>query len=205
MSRPVTKHERQLLRRQLRQRRQALTPAQQAAAAAQLTAQLLELPEIQQASTIAAYQAMPEELNPAPALQALAEQGKQLALPVLHPFARGHLLFLRYQPGQPLITNPLGIAEPPLRVPDIVPLGELDVVLLPLVGFDASGQRLGMGGGFYDRTLAGWARGAYPQLHPIGLAHSCQQLDQVPTASWDIPLPQIVTPERRWRFPTEPV
>ena len=109
--------------------------------------------------------------------------------------SRGNLLFLHYTPETPLVHNRFNILEPELDVRHVLPLGSLDVVLTPLVAFDSAGQRLGMGGGFYDRTLQNWQhRGPYP----IGLAHDCQQVEQVPVEHWDIPLPEIVTPAQNW-------
>ena len=68
----------------------------------------------------------------------------------------------------------------------------VNVVFLPLVGFDRSGNRIGMGGGFYDRTLA---NSTLQNRHPllVGLAHSCQQMDPIEHQTWDIPLQKIAT------------
>lgn len=60
------------------------------------------------------------------------------------------------------------------------------MMFIPLVAFDEKGERLGMGGGFYDRTLAGWQKKGF---YPVGLAHDCQQVDELPAAQWDVPLP----------------
>ncbi len=89
--------------------------------------------------------------------------------------------------------NRLKIREPKLDVRDVLPLAELDVLVTPLVAFDVSGQRLGMGGGFYDRTLQNWQQ---YRLQPVGYAHDCQQVDSLPSEEWDIPLPAVITPEK---------
>ena len=70
---------------------------------------------------------------------------------------------------------------------------------MPLVGFDNKGNRLGMGGGFYDRTLANLDRLSYRPLL-IGVAHDCQQADALPVMQWDIPLNAIVTPTQTIRI-----
>ncbi|MED6100638.1 5-formyltetrahydrofolate cyclo-ligase [Klebsiella pneumoniae] len=87
------------------------------------------------------------------------------------------------------------IREPKLDVRDVLPLAELDVLVTPLVAFDVSGQRLGMGGGFYDRTLQNWQQ---YRLQPVGYAHDCQQVDSLPSEEWDIPLPAVITPGKTW-------
>ena len=118
---------------------------------------------------------------------------------MLHPFTPGHLLFLRYTATTPMTRNRYGIAEPELDVQQVLPHSMLDIICTPLVAFDEAGNRLGMGGGYYDRTLACWHE---HQLgpRPLGLAHDCQQVDAVPQAQWDVPLPQIITPSRSWHF-----
>ena len=82
----------------------------------------------------------------------------------------------------------------------MVPLSNIQILLMPLVGFDSQGNRLGMGGGYYDRTLAQWHNGNRPNLSPIGLSYNEQQVKQIPVESWDIPLPEIITPAQHWRF-----
>lgn len=93
--------------------------------------------------------------------------------------------------------NRLKIREPKLDVRDVLPLAELDVLVTPLVAFDVSGQRLGMGGGFYDRTLQNWQQ---YRLQPVGYAHDCQQVDSLPSEQWDIPLPAVITPGKTWSW-----
>ena len=80
---------------------------------------------------------------------------------------------------------------------DVLPLSQLDVLVTPLVAFDESGQRLGMGGGFYDRTLQNWQQHG---LQPVGYAHDCQAVEKLPVEKWDIPLPAVVTPSKIWQW-----
>ena len=76
---------------------------------------------------------------------------------------------------------------------------DLDIIFTPLVAFDSVGNRIGMGGGYYDRVLAPWfteQTGPYP----IGLAHDCQHLNSLPIQAWDVPLPEIITPQHHFHF-----
>ncbi len=158
-------------------------------------------PKIIRAESVAVFLSFDGELDTSPLIQQLWQQGKRVYLPVLHPFRAGHLLFLRYAPDTELVRNRLKIMEPCLDVRQVLPLPQLDILLTPLVAFDHQGQRLGMGGGFYDRTLQyrnQMSRGPYP----IGLTHDCQQVDALPVESWDIPLPEIITPSRHWQWST---
>ncbi len=188
---------RQAIRTEVRQRRKRLTQQQQQDFALQATQRIASHPKVQQAKTLSVFLSFDGELDTAPLIDRLWQEGKRLCLPVLHPFTEGRLLFLNYRPETPLVRNRLNILEPALDVREILPLGELDIILTPLVAFDATGQRLGMGGGFYDRTLQHWRqKGPYP----IGIAHDCQQVDRLPVEEWDIPLPEILTPSRGWRW-----
>ena len=196
---------RQALRQALKLRRQQLSPAQQSQAAAQLVDRLMQLESVQQAKCIAAYHSFGAELDTGPLLDALLASNKQVCLPVLHPFAPGHLLMLAYDKNTTMRMNTYGIAEPLLDCRRVVPISQIDCLLTPLVGFDSAGNRIGMGGGFYDRTLAGWSRGHYPQLSVIGLAHDCQHVDSIPVEPWDVPLPMVLTPSRCWRFSNQDV
>ncbi|TCV07637.1 5-formyltetrahydrofolate cyclo-ligase [Samsonia erythrinae] len=190
---------RQQIRLAVRQRRRLLTQQQQSHFAQQACERVITHPKIIRAESVAVFLSFDGELDTQPLIQRLWQQGKRVYLPVLHPFRAGHLLFLRYAPDTELVRNRLKILEPRLDVRQVLPRQQLDVLLTPLVAFDEQGQRLGMGGGFYDRTLQ------YRNLtsdgpYPIGLAHDCQQVDALPVESWDIPLPEIITPARHWRW-----
>ncbi|MBA0168516.1 5-formyltetrahydrofolate cyclo-ligase [Pectobacterium sp. CFBP8739] len=192
---------RQQIRQTVRQSRRLLTPDQQALFAQQACERVIAHPRIIGAESVAVFLSFDGELDTSPLIQQLWQQGKRVCLPVLHPFRAGHLLFLRYAPDTELVRNRLKIMEPRLDVRQVLPLPQLDVLLTPLVAFDRHGQRLGMGGGFYDRTLQyrnQMSHGPYP----IGLAHDCQQVDALPVESWDIPLPEIITPSRHWQWST---
>lgn len=194
---PQFAQQRQAIRQLIRQRRRELTPGQQRFAADKITERLAAHTRIQAAHNIAVFLSFDGELDTGPLIERLWTLGKQVYLPVLHPFSSGHLLFLRYAPETPLVRNRFNILEPRLDVRQVLPLGELEVVLTPLVAFDHTGQRLGMGGGFYDRTLQNWLSGG---PYPIGLAHDCQQVEHLPTEHWDIPLPEILTPLCSWAW-----
>lgn len=189
--------QRQQIRQTIRQARRQLTPEEQKIAAEQAKLNALQHPKIAQAKNIALFLSFDGEINTQPLIDALWQQNKQVYLPVLHPFSAHHLLFLHYRPDTQLVKNRFNIAEPPLDVRDVLPPEQLDVMLIPLVAFDSQGQRLGMGGGFYDRTLENWRQSGF---YPIGLAHDCQQVELLPIAPWDIPLPEIITPKKIWRW-----
>ena len=190
---------RKQIRQQVRKARQQLSAACQAQSAISLVRQAQQLPELQQAQHIALYLSNDGELDTAPLLQYLQQQGKTLYLPVLHPFTAGYLLFQRYDAQTPMHCNKFGIREPKPDVTAIALPAQLDVIFMPLVAFDAQGQRLGMGGGFYDRTLATLPQDSQKPLL-LGLAHQCQQVETVPTEPWDVPLPLVLTPQQLWDF-----
>lgn len=186
---------RQQIRQQIRQRRRALTPEQQTQFALHAADRMMAYPPVPLAQTVAVFLSFDGELDTRPLIDQLWRAGKRVYLPVLHPFSPGNLLFLHYHPSSDLVVNRLNIREPKLDVRDVLPLSQLDVLVTPLVAFDAAGQRLGMGGGFYDRTLQNWRQ---YRLQPVGYAHDCQQVDALPTEQWDIPLPAVITPSKTW-------
>ncbi|HCD5319625.1 TPA: 5-formyltetrahydrofolate cyclo-ligase [Klebsiella michiganensis] len=186
---------RQQIRQQIRQRRRALTPEQQNQFALHAADRMMAYPPVLLAQTVAVFLSFDGELDTRPLIDQLWRAGKRVYLPVLHPFSPGNLLFLHYHPSSDLVVNRLNIREPKLDVRDVLPLSQLDVLVTPLVAFDAAGQRLGMGGGFYDRTLQNWRQ---HRLQPVGYAHDCQQVDALPTEQWDIPLPAVITPSKTW-------
>ncbi len=185
------------LRKMIRKRRNALSAAEQKKAGILLRDSLSNHYKVQQASSIAIYLSNDGELSTVQFIEWCWQQKKEVYLPVVHPFSTGNLLFLRYQKNTELINNIYGILEPKLDVTQVCPLTALDVLCTPLVAFDKTGARLGMGGGFYDRSLANWQN---TKLFPLGLAHDCQLVESIPVESWDVPLPEIITPSKRYRF-----
>ncbi|MGJ8693716.1 MAG: 5-formyltetrahydrofolate cyclo-ligase [Thalassotalea sp.] len=146
---------------------------------------------------IALYLPNDSELDTTPFIHWCWQQNIEVYLPVVHPFSPGYLLFFRYQQNTQMINNRFGIPEPKLNISTLALIDELDIIFTPLVAFDHSGNRLGMGGGFYDRTLANVNCG---NTAIIGLAHDCQQVPLLPIEAWDIPLPEIITPSHHYVF-----
>lgn len=190
---------RQYFRQSIRQRRHQLSREAQRQAGLDLVDIFAKQPELTCCQHIALYLSTDGELNTTPLIHWLWAQGKSVYLPVLHPFSKGHLLFLHYQLDTPMAYNKYGIMEPKLNKWLVKPAKELDLICTPLVAFDAQGHRLGMGGGYYDRTLSTWFKTGQG-AKPIGLAHDCQYVKTLPIESWDIPLPQVVTPTRSWQW-----
>ena len=190
MSQASLFEQRKLLRRQLRAARRALSPYQQRRAAINLAKQLRQLLPVMRSRAIAAYLAADGEISPHVFSQQARLAGKRVYLPRLFPDSSNRVHFAEQQ--RVLRKNRFGIMEPTMRAA-VRPAKQLSVVLMPLVGFDRAGNRLGMGGGFYDRSFAFKHR--QPQARPllIGLAHSCQQVDALPTEAWDTPVDYIVT------------
>ncbi|WP_206484663.1 5-formyltetrahydrofolate cyclo-ligase [Thalassotalea sp. G2M2-11] len=190
-------HNRQALRQQIRQARSALSPEFQQQASQLLVKQLQGINAIACAKKVAIYLANDGELNTAEFIQWCWSQDIATYIPVLHPFSKGHLLFLHYQASTEMVINKYGISEPKLDIRQVCPPTSFDIIFTPLVAFDRTGARLGMGGGYYDRTLA---KLTAPEPKIIGLAHDCQELPAIPTENWDIPLKQIITPTTCYQF-----
>ncbi|MBV7317371.1 5-formyltetrahydrofolate cyclo-ligase [Shewanella sp. NIFS-20-20] len=191
--------QRQQMRQSLKQARAAISPQQQRASAqqaAQLTLDLLKRLPIKH---LALYHTLGSELDTQPLIQLLRQQRPDchLYLPRLHPFCHGHLLFLEYRAQTEMSRNRFGIAEPKLDCRHVRPAGQLDAILTPLVAFDKHGQRMGMGGGYYDRTLA------HSQAITIGFAHDVQQVATLPVEAWDQGLDYVVTPSQCYDFKTK--
>lgn len=189
---------RQQLRTEIRRRRMSLSADEQTQAASALVQQVLSAPALMARQHFALYLSNDGEINTAPLIAALLAYGKTLYLPILHPVVPGYLVFQHYDQHTPMTTNRFGIAEPALNCASIKPVAELEVIFTPLVAFDKQGNRLGMGGGFYDRTLAQLPKNHRTAL--IGLAHQCQLVSGLPVAAWDQPLDGIITPTEYYQF-----
>lgn len=181
---------RQTIRQQKRDQRKALSKEQQLMAEKRIAQQALALIDTRKAKCVALYLSFDGEVSTQLLIQFLWEKGIKVCLPILHPFSKGHLLFMEYTATTEMNRNAFGISEPVLDIRSLVLENEIDIIFTPLVAFDKSGNRLGMGGGFYDRTLQNWQDKHYI---PVGLAHRCQEMEQLPIASWDIPLAAILS------------
>jgi 5-formyltetrahydrofolate cyclo-ligase len=182
------------IRQLYRARRNNLSPEQQTLAGEKLLQQCQTMRCFKKAKLIACYLANDGEISLQPLIDYCWAENKTVCLPVLHPFCPGHLLFIKYTAHSAMVVNRYQIPEPLLRCDHIIPLKNLDVICTPLVAFDRLGQRLGMGGGFYDRTLAPIRRDGLATA-VLGAAHDCQLHESgLNTKHWDIPLQQIITP-----------
>lgn len=188
------------LRRTCRRARRALSEQDQYRHSRDFTQLAQTQRSILQARRIAAYIAADGELDPAPLVTLLQQRGKQVFLPVLRPHPRFKLWFLRYPIDSPLTANRYGIPEPELRQRHIAMPWSLQLLLVPLVAFDAQCNRMGMGAGYYDRSLA-YLRNRRHWRHPrlVGIAHECQRVDSLPQREWDVPLDMVITERRVYR------
>jgi 5-formyltetrahydrofolate cyclo-ligase len=191
-------------RRRLRELRLALGPAERAAAERAIRAALVRLGVFRRGAHVALYVPMRGEVDVRPCLEVARRQGSHVYVPRVVSRRRRQMLFAPWSEDGTHRTNAFGIPEPGSAA-GVRPVIGLDAVILPLVGFDASGNRLGMGAGFYDRALrrrldrsATWRR---PRL--IGVAYACQQLPAIPASPWDVPLDVVVT-ERGVLVPGHP-
>ncbi len=188
---------RHALRKQLRAQRQHLTTTQQRQAATLITQQLTHLAIFKHSQSIAGYCAQGPEVNPQSLLEKAWTDHKTCYLPLLQT-EEAALSFARYRLGDPLQRNLYGINEP-LPYQTIAPEA-LDLVLLPLVGFDLQGNRLGSGKGYYDRTFSFLTSMTGKKPYLIGLAYACQKTKTCLPEKWDIPLNAVVTEEDVYIF-----
>ena len=173
------------LRAAMRARRAGLSPADVAAASAAVGRRLQSLPAMAEARRVAAYLAVRGEVP----LDGLLD-GERREVFTLPRVVGDDLEFVVWRDGQTLEPGAFGIPEPVGG--EVVAFADHDLVLVPLTAFDGGCHRLGQGGGFYDRALAGVAPGAARPV-TVGVAYSFQQVGEVPRDAWDVPLDAVVT------------
>ncbi len=183
--------ERATLRKQLRAKRNSLSDVEQNLAAVDIANLVASQPFFEQSKNIALYLASDGEIIPEMIADKIWQLGKTCFLPVLDSVDPKKMHFQRYTADTLLSDNRFGIPEPVFNPNDVVPVEQLDLVLMPLTGFDEQGNRLGMGGGFYDRAFSFVKAGEKPWL--IGLAHECQKMPKIPVEGWDVPMLGVVT------------
>ncbi len=180
-------------RSRIRRRRRDLDAAKRAACAEQVARRVAGSGWFRRSRRVAAYLAVGGELDPGPLIERAWALGKTVYLPVLDPL-QPRLWFARYRPGDALAYNRFGIPEPTAGDRRRLPPWALDLVLAPLVAFDAAGTRLGMGGGYYDRTFGYLrARRRWRKPHLVGLAYEFQRVPELPRRPWDVALDGCAT------------
>jgi len=178
------------LRQHYRKLRADLDTVQLEQAAQNLAELVVALPEYRQARRIAAYCAVNGEIGLNPVMDYALDQGKEIYLPNLDQQA---LRFAPYFQGQKMRINKFRLPEPDVSDGEMLAPDELDLVLAPLVVFDSNRNRIGMGGGFYDRSFAFRKHSGRGKPVLIGVAHELQKVDQIVPEEWDVRLDMIVT------------
>ena len=172
------------LRKEAHKQRGQLHPSLRLDAARDAVGHFLERVPLAKGEVVAAYWPIRDELDIKHLIARLMDSGRPVALPVV--LGDEEPLELRlWQDGSPLYEAGFGTLAPPDDAPRVVP----DIVLVPLLGFDKHGTRLGYGGGYYDRTLARLEK--RPRL--VGFAFARQEVDHIPRQAHDVPLDAIVT------------
>lgn len=180
-------------RQEIKAKRASLNDAEHQAANHQITQFIINSKIFKRAQKIACYMAIGAEVNLQEVIEAIFSSGKHCYLPRVGQDKLKLLHFVEYLQGDKLPPGSFKIPEPLLDAQKIIDPNDLDLVLMPLVAFDACGNRLGAGGGYYDRTFAAVN---HPVL--IGAAFSCQEVPQIEVQPWDIKLHGVVT-ERKFR------
>jgi 5-formyltetrahydrofolate cyclo-ligase len=179
--------EKRALRSRIKAWRAGLTHEDRSRAAELLAGQGLAFLSVSRGAVVSGFCAMADELDARPLLQRLAAKGTGLAMPVVR--GKGQpLLFRSWAPGDKMDRGVWGIGEPKAEKLEVEP----DILLVPLLAFDAIGWRIGYGGGFYDRTLRA-LRAAKP-IVAVGLAYDVQKVDAIPHLDYDERLDWVLTP-----------
>jgi 5-formyltetrahydrofolate cyclo-ligase len=191
------------LRNQLRLRRRRLAAYKQQLAGQSLKRRILANVDLQRHTRkIAFYLPADGEISLLPVLQWCLSRNMHCYLPVLDRNGLNRLDFVRYRMHTKMIHNRFGILEPVTTSAVRIDCNQLDVIFMPTVGFDAVGRRLGMGGGFYDRTLAECRHNRTGTPLLVAVAHDIQYISRLPEEPWDIHPDLTLTPTRVIRSDT---
>ena len=186
------------LRDTIKTRRNSLTQTEVLDASIEIARLVWQVPGMMRAKRIACYFPFGGEIDPRPIAAEAWRRGRKLFLPVL---SGPELKFAPYSEDSVFLRNFLGIPEPVHTPSTVVPPAKIDVVLAPMVAFDASGNRLGMGGGYYDRSLRFLRhRNALQRPIYVGLGHEFQKAAKIKAFSWDISLHYAVTEKEIYKF-----
>ncbi len=189
------------LRSRLRAQRRALEPALRADFNARIARHLTQSNLFRSSNRIAMYWATHGEADIQASAQRAWSLHKRVFLPVLLGPFHNHLRFAPFTPESDLQNNCFAIPEPRVSRAQLLPGISMDLVLVPLVGFDAQGTRLGMGGGYYDRSFAArLLRRCWRKPRLIGVAYELQRVPRLDRQPWDVALDGVVTEQQLYLF-----
>jgi len=180
------------LRASLRRQRQAISQASQRKAAMGLASQLKNLAEVRASMLAGMYLASDGEIDLGPSMEWFWDNHIETCVPIIQNQTK-ILRFATVGRNTVLIKNRLGILEPKMNENETLEIGKLDILLMPLVAFDTYGNRLGMGGGFYDSTLKANRDAGGQEPLRIGVAHEFQRVEKIEPDPWDMPIDMVVT------------
>lgn len=182
---------RRQIRAEMRRRRRGLSESERAALSIKLARRLVYSALLRRSTRVACYLPNDGEVDLTPLIHTLWSMKRTSYLPVLH---NQQLWFLPFAADTPLASNRFGIPEPDVSSRRRCAPAALDLVLMPLVAFDDKGNRLGMGGGYYDQTFA-YLRRRRRWRKPVllGVAYELQRSDLLPACEWDVPLDGVAT------------
>ncbi len=191
--------QRTFLRRRILALRSQLTTKERAHLENQLVKRLFTLPALQEYNTFFVYCNYQTEVSTQALIDRLLLMGKTVCVPLVEPKNSAMEAVVLTDPKKELIPGYRGIPEPaPSLIPErILPPGRIEVAFIPGSVFDERGNRLGYGGGFYDRFLTHRA----PQALRMGLAFSCQVIDRIPQQAHDVPMDMVITEKKILSWP----
>lgn len=188
------------LRQTIKRKRRQLEAVELRIASQRAAARVIKTSWFLKSNNIAAYIAVNGELDPLPIMQVAINMGKNVYLPVLHPFKKNQLMFCRWHPQDKMLLNRFSIPEPLVKATSLLATNKLDLVITPLLAFDDDLNRMGMGGGFYDRSFQFINRRQYwrkPIL--VGYAHELQHVKTLANEKWDVKMQKVVTDKKYYK------
>ncbi len=195
MESPATK-KRQELRRELKKIRSGVSVQQSEDSGLKILAVLKKHPFFSEPRIVASFISANHEICTQKINEFLLAAGHTLILPVVDPVKKGEMKFYSCCDLEDMVKDRFGIPEPKALKENLIADEVVEAIMVPLVGFDSRGNRLGMGCGYYDRML----KRVSANCLLIGLAYDFQKIPELPYESWDMPLDEVITPEEHYIF-----
>jgi 5-formyltetrahydrofolate cyclo-ligase len=191
------KHETASIRSMIKQQRRQLDNTSRQQYAMMMSERLKKHKYFRNSQHLAVYLPMHGEMNPLSLVDLARQSGKSIYLPVLMPFLTNRLWFARWHADSKMQTNRYGIPEPVYQGRDLIPATQLDLVITPLVAFDLQCHRIGMGGGYYDRSFSFLRfRQHWNKPRMVGIAYEFQKISRITPQTWDLPLQLVITEDK---------